>query len=330
MSSDGGNDGATPEAVTSRRSSSSEPGAMSSGQKAPHIYARIRPGAMADGERLFDSFDEQKLCIQSKDGQQQTYSFDKVFAPDSKQSDLVDAMVTGEGGVLTALRAGYDATVFAYGQTGSGKTYSMEGGHNWASDPETRGLVPRLFELIFTDLADDPDISELQVMLSFTELYNESIRDLLQAKADLQVYQEPHGGFAPKGAMKALVTSVDEAIAVYLKGSAARATESTNMNATSSRSHALLIVDLDWMVVGRGRTHARLNLLDLAGSEGIVKTGNAVGSQRAKEVQYALFCELHLDVYTSLRLRLTRTNQLKSDFGLQSGESREYTYYQWG
>ncbi|KAJ1628496.1 P-loop containing nucleoside triphosphate hydrolase protein [Pavlovales sp. CCMP2436] len=266
-------------------------GAMSSGQR-PRIYARIRPETEGE-ERLFDSFDDQKLILESRDGQELTYNFDKVFAPDSKQSELVQTLVTGPGGVLTALRAGYDATVFAYGQTGSGKTYSMEGGRSWASDPETRGLVPRLFELIFTDLAGDPGISELQVTLSFTELYNESIRDLLQAKADLQVYQEPHGGFAPKGAMKAQITSVKHAIAVYLKGSAARATESTNMNATSSRSHALLILDLNWMVVGRGRRHARLNLLDLAGSEGLVKTGNLLGSQRAKEgimINLSLLC----------------------------------------
>lgn len=265
---------------------------MSSSGQRPRIYARIRPETSGE-EELFDSHDDTQLCLESKDGQQLTYNFDRVFPPDATQLDLLNALVSGPGGVLTALRSGYDATVFAYGQTGSGKTYSMEGGRNWAKDPEQRGLVPRLFELIFTDLAGDPDISQLQVTLSFTELYNESIRDLLQAKADLPVHQEPSGGFAPKGAMKAPCNNVDEAITIYLKGASARATESTNMNATSSRSHALLILDLNWMVVGRGRRHARLNLLDLAGSEGLVKTGNVVGSARAKEgimINLSLLC----------------------------------------
>lgn len=264
---------------------------MTGGQR-PRIYARIRPEQETE-DNLFDFFDDQQLCLESKDAQQLTYNFDRVFGPDSKQTDVLDAVTKGPGGILNALKSGYDATVFAYGQTGSGKTYSMEGGGDWATNERERGLVPRLLQLIFNDMGSDSDISDLQVAISFTELYNESIRDLLQSKADLPVHQEASGGFAPKGAMKAVCSTMEEAIRVYQKGSFARSTESTNMNATSSRSHALLIVDLNWMVTGRGRRHARLNLLDLAGSEGLVKTGNVVGSLRAKEgimINLSLLC----------------------------------------
>ena len=83
---------------------------------------------------------------------------------------------------------GYHATVFAYGQTGSGKTYTMEGlgeiRGSWENDPNS-GIIPRALSDLFDGLRMNNDTTEYSVRVSFLELYNEEIFDLLSAGDDL-------------------------------------------------------------------------------------------------------------------------------------------------
>ena len=94
---------------------------------------------------------------------------------------------------------GYNCTVFAYGQTGTGKTFTMEGGEmrnengiSWDKDP-TSGIIPRAMAQIFDNLMEQAESTEHSVRVSFLELYNEELFDLLSAHDDvskLRLYED--------------------------------------------------------------------------------------------------------------------------------------------
>ena len=112
-----------------------------------------------------------------------SFQLDRVFSPQSQQLEVYRSVVEP---LLDQVMMGYNCTVFAYGQTGTGKTYTMEGGErrgeegvSWESDP-TSGLIPRALNQIFDKLADSESQGiEACVRVSFLELYNEEIFDLL-------------------------------------------------------------------------------------------------------------------------------------------------------
>jgi kinesin family protein 11 len=125
-----------------------------------------------------------------------SYQFDRVFGPKSHQLDVYRAVVEP---LIEQVMIGYNCTVFAYGQTGTGKTFTMEGGEmqneagiRWDSDP-TIGIIPRALAQIFDTLREQADSLEYSVRVSFLELYNEEIFDLLSAHDDtsrLRLYED--------------------------------------------------------------------------------------------------------------------------------------------
>ena len=115
--------------------------------------------------------------------QKKTYTYDRVFGTDSKQGDVFKAVA---GPLIKEVLDGYNCTVFAYGRTGTGKTYTMEG--NTASnipiekDPDA-GIIPRALNALF-DALNATEATEWSVRVSFLELYNEEIFDLLSGSDD--------------------------------------------------------------------------------------------------------------------------------------------------
>ncbi|KAL4144402.1 hypothetical protein PRNP1_013535 [Phytophthora ramorum] len=106
-----------------------------------------------------------------------TYTFDRVFGQYSTQKDVFSSVV--RPAVDEAL-AGYNCTVFAYGQTGTGKTYTMQG--DLSPDSETAGIIPRSVRCIFDALEASGE--EFSVRVSFLQLYNEELKDLLDPETD--------------------------------------------------------------------------------------------------------------------------------------------------
>ncbi|KAJ7896033.1 kinesin-like protein [Mycena olivaceomarginata] len=166
---------------------------------------------------------------------------------------------------------GFNACIFAYGQTGSGKSYSMMG---YGPD---KGITPltcsELFVRVENKAAADPNLS-FTVEVSYIEIYNEKVRDLLNPKntGNLRVREHPSLGPYVEDLSKLVVNSYDEMMTLMDEGNKARTVAATNMNETSSRSHAS---NMDTEKV------SRISLVDLAGSERANSTG-ATG-QRLKE-----------------------------------------------
>ncbi|ORZ11074.1 hypothetical protein BCR42DRAFT_454115 [Absidia repens] len=178
---------------------------------------------------------------------------------------------------------GYNCCIFAYGQTGSGKSYSMMG------YGEDIGIIPRTCEELFNRINQNTDSSiTFAAEVSYIEIYNEKVRDLLNPKnkGNLKVREHPSTGPYVEDLSRLVVRSFDDINHLMDEGNKARTVAATNMNETSSRSHAVFTVfltqkRLDEMTKLETEKVARISLVDLAGSERANSTG-ATGA-RLKE-----------------------------------------------
>jgi hypothetical protein len=184
---------------------------------------------------------------------------------------------------------GYHTCIFAYGQTGSGKSYTMMG------TPDQPGLIPRTCEDLFERIAqahmETPNIS-YNVRVSYFEVYNEHVRDLLvpvipnQPPYYLKIRESPTEGPYVKDLTEVPVRNIQEILRYMRVGDASRTTASTKMNDTSSRSHAVFTIMLkqihhDMETDETTERSSRIRLVDLAGSER-AKSTEATG-QRLRE-----------------------------------------------
>ncbi|XP_076339669.1 kinesin-like protein KIF13A isoform X2 [Tachypleus tridentatus] len=179
---------------------------------------------------------------------------------------------------------GYNACIFAYGQTGSGKSYTMMGLE------ENRGLIPRLCDDLFGRIASNTNPSlSYKVEVSYMEIYNEKVHDLLDPKETRQHLKvREHNILGPyvDGLSTLAVSSFQDISCLMTEGNKSRTVAATNMNSESSRSHAVFNITLTCSLTDvqsgvTGEKVSKMSLVDLAGSERAVKSG-AVG-ERLKE-----------------------------------------------
>ncbi|KAM8847315.1 kinesin-like protein KIF13B [Synchiropus picturatus] len=179
---------------------------------------------------------------------------------------------------------GYNACIFAYGQTGSGKSYTMMG------SAEQPGLIPRLCSSLFGRIVHEAREGEsFTVEVSYMEIYNEKVRDLLDPKGSRQALRvREHNVLGPyvDGLSRLAVASYKDIESLMSEGNKSRTVAATNMNEESSRSHAVFNIILTHTLMDlqsgtSGEKVSKLSLVDLAGSERAAKTGAA--GERLKE-----------------------------------------------
>ncbi|GLT83486.1 hypothetical protein SLE2022_017730 [Rubroshorea leprosula] len=223
-------------------------------------------------------------------GQKHSFTFDKVFMPEESQEDV---FVEISQLVQSALD-GYKVCIFAYGQTGSGKTYTMMGrpGHQ-----EEKGLIPRSLEQIFQTKQNlQPQGWKYEMQVSMLEIYNETIRDLLSTNQDAsrtengsagKQYAIKHDGNGNTHVSDLTIVDVQSTREVsYLLDRAARSRSvgKTQMNEESSRSHFVFTMRISGVnETTDQQVQGVLNLIDLAGSERLSKSGST--GDRLKETQ---------------------------------------------
>ncbi|XP_025055579.1 kinesin-like protein KIFC3 isoform X3 [Alligator sinensis] len=249
------------------------------------VFGRVRPVNKEDGEGpeavnqvTFDPDDDAILHLMHK-GKLVSFELDKVFPPHATQEDVFQEVQA----LITSCIDGYNVCIFAYGQTGAGKTYTMEG------TPENPGINQRALQLLFSEVRGKASDWNYVISVSVAEIYNEALRDLLgkepQEKLDIKLCPDGSGQLYVPGLTEFQVQSVEDINKVFEFGHINRATECTNLNEHSSRSHALLIITVRGFDYSTGlRTTGKLNLVDLAGSERVGRSG-AEGN-RLREAQY--------------------------------------------
>ncbi|XP_040992775.1 kinesin-like protein KIN-5D [Juglans microcarpa x Juglans regia] len=230
-----------------------------------------------------------------------TFAFDKVFGPTSQQKELYDQAVSP---IVNEVLEGYNCTIFAYGQTGTGKTYTMEGGARKKNGefPNDAGVIPRAVKQIFDIL--EAQNAEYSMKVTFLELYNEEISDLLapeecskfiddKSKKPIALMEDGRGGVFVRGLEEEIVCTANEIYKILEKGSAKRRTAETLLNKQSSRSHSIFSITIhikECTPEGEEMIKCgKLNLVDLAGSENISRSGAREGRAReAGEINKSL------------------------------------------
>uniref|UniRef100_A0A671MZ07 Kinesin-like protein n=1 Tax=Sinocyclocheilus anshuiensis TaxID=1608454 RepID=A0A671MZ07_9TELE len=207
-------------------------------------------------------------------GNDKAFTYDYVFDPTTEQEEVFNTAVSP---LLSGLFRGYNATVLAYGQTGSGKTFSMGGTYTSEQENEsTVGVIPRVIRRIFQEKSKCADC-EFLLAVSYLEIYNEEILDLLCTSKDkpiISIREDPKDGIKIVGLTEKEVFTAHEMVGCLELGNSARTVGSTAMNAASSRSHAIFTISLEQRRKGDKSDVmvSKLHLVDLAGSERQKKT----------------------------------------------------------
>ena len=271
------------------------------------VSIRVRPFSeeekQKDSSTPIESIDNKsnRLTVK-KDYDKKTFTFDKIYPLTSIQEDVFE--YSGKRVVESVLK-GYNGTIFAYGQTGTGKTYTMVGDFE---NKKNKGIIPRAFDYIFDEMSKDTE-HKYNISISFIQIYLESIQDLLEPKnREIRIREDPEQGVYLEGVQKVKVNNISDVSRYFHLGEKNRVTESTKMNSHSSRSHAILICEIEKkftlskekieelskesnekIKAERVMTKSSLFLVDLAGSERVKKTkAENLRLEEAKKINYSL------------------------------------------
>ncbi|KAF2720929.1 kinesin-domain-containing protein [Polychaeton citri CBS 116435] len=203
----------------------------------------------------------------------QTFAFDRVFDENTTQGDVYEATTRN---LLDSVLDGYNATVFAYGATGCGKTHTITG------TSQQPGIIFLTMQELFEKVDDVQGEKESEVTLSYLEIYNETIRDLLSpgagGKQGLMLREDANQTVSVAGLSSHNPQNVQEVMDMVIRGNSARTQSPTEANATSSRSHAVLQINVSLKdrnaSTNEPVTMATLSIIDLAGSERASATKN--------------------------------------------------------
>ncbi|XP_028135860.1 kinesin-like protein KIF3A [Diabrotica virgifera virgifera] len=234
------------------------------------VFIRIRP--LKDKEKSLEiqktlHSDNNTISL-NKNGLLKTFTFCKVFDENSQQIDLYRHVSVP---IVEQVLKGYNGTIFAYGQSGTGKTYTMVGD---ITDNNRKGIVPNIFSHIFAQITLANHEYSYAVTVTYLEIYNEEIRDLLSDQPKkLTLKEKPGIGVYVKDLLGFTVDSLEGVTEILKKGNKNRATSFTQLNDVSSRSHAVFTVLIETKNHTTNKTtFGKLNLVDLAGSERVHKS----------------------------------------------------------
>ncbi|KAL3637334.1 Kinesin-like protein KIN-7D, chloroplastic [Castilleja foliolosa] len=190
------------------------------------------------------------------------YAYDRVFGPTTTTRHVYDIAAQN---IVNGAMEGINGTIFAYGVTSSGKTHTMHG------DQRSPGIIPLAVKDAFSIIQETPS-REYLLRVSYLEIYNEVVNDLLNpAGQNLRIREDAQGVFV-EGIKEEVVLSPAHALSLIAAGEEHRHVGSTNFNLQSSRSHTIFTLTIESSPCGENCegeavSLSQLNLIDLAGSE---------------------------------------------------------------
>ncbi|XP_064452998.1 kinesin-like protein KIF9 isoform X8 [Mirounga angustirostris] len=254
-------------------------------RKKVHAFVRVKPTDDFAHEMIKYGDDNKSIDIHLKkdlqrgvvNNKQTDWSFKLDGVLHNASQDLVYETVAKD--VVAQALDGYNGTIMCYGQTGAGKTYTMTGA---TENYKHRGILPRALQQVFRMIEERPTHA-ITVRVSYLEIYNESLFDLLStlpyvgpSVTPLTIVENPQGVFV-KGLSVHLTGQEEDAFSLLFEGETNRIIASHTMNKNSSRSHCIFTI----YVEAHSRTlsdekyiTSKINLVDLAGSERLGKSGS--------------------------------------------------------
>jgi kinesin family protein 6/9 len=181
----------------------------------------------------------------------------------------------GAKDILISALEGYNGCILCYGQTGAGKTFTMTGAQ---TDYKYRGIAPRLLSSLYQEINSRYE-HQIKVSISYIELYNETLVDLLDAEstAQLSIQEDQKGYVLVKGQTLRQADNEEDALQVLFEGENNKTVASHKLNNASSRAHSVFTIHLEIrskVESSEKVVMSKINLVDLAGSERTKKTGS--------------------------------------------------------
>jgi centromeric protein E len=273
------------------------------------VCVRIRP-FLGNEREDSSAWSWKDKTISQRSNSQVSYSFDHLFHPGNSNNDIFESVIKNT--VLKSMQ-GYHGTVFTYGQTNSGKTFTMNGTHHQP------GIIPQSIHFCFDSIQEHFTDREFLIRVSYLEVYNEQVKDLLSTEpTQIKLQHDAKFGTVLSGVLEQVVLNAQQVIALLKAGEAHRHVGNTDMNEKSSRAHTLLKL----IVESKKRCDSMdspvqvsvLNLVDLAGSENAKMTNSTGESAReAKCINQSLL---------TLSVIIQRLSNEKSDLS-----SKQYLPY---
>ncbi|KAJ2357899.1 hypothetical protein GGF43_001180 [Coemansia sp. RSA 2618] len=246
---------------------------MTSGGHKIKVVCRVRPflkTEKADESVEVESSTVLRVTNPRDSSKDVKFNFDSCYGSQTGQTEIYKNDVRP---LVETVFSGMSATVFCYGVTGAGKTHTIQG------TEEDPGIIPRALEHIF--MHQKRDAYDYDIRVSYYEIYKESVFDLLRPRetsgSGLPIREDATRRIFVAGLSEKRVATFEQFSQMYQAACGRRRTASTTLNNQSSRSHAILTVQVQWRDdVGGGKVWSgRLHLIDLAGSEDNRRTDNA-------------------------------------------------------
>ncbi|TYH02657.1 hypothetical protein ES288_A09G158400v1 [Gossypium darwinii] len=224
-------------------------------------FRPLSPRELRQGEEIAWYADGETI-VRNEHNQTTAYAYDRVFGPTTTTRQVYDVAAQH---VVSGAMEGINGTIFAYGMTSSGKTHTMHG------DQRSPGIIPLAVKDAFSIIQETPS-REFLLRVSYLEIYNEVVNDLLNpAGQNLRIREDAQGTFV-EGIKEEVVLSPAHALSLIAAGEEHRHVGSTNFNLLSSRSHTIFTLTIESSLYGENSEGeavnlSQLNLIDLAGSE---------------------------------------------------------------
>ena len=229
-----------------------------------NVYIRLKP--IKDKSESNFSFDSKTITnLKTKE----IFNFDSVITPSMSNKDIFEKLIKQN---LINLLKGINVSIFAYGQTSTGKTFTMKG------EKSNEGLIPLSIKEIFNSLNNkESSISKYLVKVSYIEIYNETVNDLIDpSKKNLEIRESGNKGIFVNNLSEISVNNLEKAMQLLNKGESNRIIAETKLNEKSSRSHTIFKINIEFYMKEKNNNkekkyNSQLNLVDLAGSENVSK-----------------------------------------------------------
>ncbi|KAJ4971014.1 hypothetical protein NE237_004113 [Protea cynaroides] len=224
-------------------------------------FRPLSPREIRQGEEIAWYADGETI-LRNEHNPSIAYAYDRVFGPTTTTRHVYDVAAQH---IVSGAMEGINGTIFAYGVTSSGKTHTMHG------DQRSPGIIPLAVKDAFSIIQETPN-REYLLRVSYLEIYNEVVNDLLNpAGQNLRIREDFQGTFI-EGIKEEVVLSPAHALSLIAAGEEHRHVGSTNFNLLSSRSHTIFTLTIESTPCGENSEGeavnlSQLNLIDLAGSE---------------------------------------------------------------
>ncbi|XP_027935876.1 kinesin-like protein KIN-7K, chloroplastic isoform X2 [Vigna unguiculata] len=224
-------------------------------------FRPLNPREIRQGEEIAWYADGETV-VRNEYNPSLAYAYDRVFGPTTTTRQVYDVAAQH---IISGAMEGINGTIFAYGVTSSGKTHTMHG------DQRSPGIIPLAVKDAFSIIQETPN-REFLLRVSYLEIYNEVVNDLLNpAGQNLRIREDAQGTFV-EGIKEEVVLSPAHALSLIAAGEEHRHVGSTNFNLLSSRSHTIFSLTVESSPCGENSEGeavalSQLNLIDLAGSE---------------------------------------------------------------